>query len=592
MQLASFKLRNQSVGPSRQEINIYKRPPNITKGINKVNCFMLSKKQLFNIRTRFAKSGSSRFWHLAIINALCVLVLNRNKAPWPEIDNLSGLQALGEPEINDYYSSSLLESPRIFTISIIKIISFTAQISDLAAVSILGSVITIVGLPIFYLTIQKCRQNQVEVKLTKLTNGIFVIICLILNSSIVHKFEVNGFYMNPLNMGATSANISFLFLTLGFLAKRKAIRVTMIVMALLIHISTGIFLVLVLLIVKDSKSKLHKFIKQYKALLMVALFTSVGLINSFVIKANLEGWYYYINNRASNHYIVTTENPLQYRWVLYLTILILIVLNIHIDRINKKIVIFILVLLACINSQVAYVNYAIPFVVVAVLVLLSSALQRRLVVLLLLQWILFLLQTFAIQTISITSSLFIPGTRFTSILMLTLIMLLAIELGQIPIASKKVLEIQHKTTNGIQLSLKIFTLVIAIVIGFSHSMNAYQSIQRAVENRISFQVSKEKQYLPIGIDTVGLREFGNMNIFVDEYPFWTDLNEYAHRSKFKTDLIESIENFQFNQTQANELKSKYKINERIILYITREYGDEFSIKNCEIHNQYYTCDLW
>jgi hypothetical protein len=176
--------------------------------------------------------------------------------------------------------------------------------------------------------------------------------------------------------------------------------------------------------------------------------------------------------------------------------------------------------------------------------------------------------------------------------MLTLIVLLAIELGQLPIASKKVLETQRNTTNGFYLSLKIFTLVIAIVMGFSQSMNAYQSIKRNVENRISFKISQEKQYLPIGIDTVGLREFGNMNIFVDEYPFWADLNEYAHRSKFKTDLIESLENFQFNQAQANELKSKYKINERIILYITREYGDKFSIKNCEIHDQYYTCDLW
>jgi hypothetical protein len=553
---------------------------------------MLSKKQKFNIRTRFTKSGSSRFWYFAIINALCVLVLNRNKAPWPEIDNLSGLQALGETEINDYYSASLLESPRIFTISIIKIISFTAQISDLAAVSILGTIITIVGLPIFYLTIQKCRQNQIEVKLTKLNNAIFVIICLILNSSIVHKFEVNGFYLNPFSMGATSANISFLFLTLGFLAKRKAIGVAMIVMALLIHISTGIFLVLVLLIVKDSKSKLHKFIKQYKALITVISFTSIGLIYSFVVKANLEGWNYYINNRASNHYIVTTQNPLKYQWVLYLTILILIVLNINIERINKKVIFFILVLLAYINSQVAYVNYAIPFVVVAFLVLLSRALQQRLIALLILQWILFLLQTFVIQTISITSSLFIPGTRFTSILMLTLIVLLAIELGQLPIASKKVLETQRNTTNGFYLSLKIFTLVIAIVMGFSQSMNAYQSIKRTVENRISFKISQEKQYLPIGIDTVGLREFGNMNIFVDEYPFWADLNEYAHRSKFKTDLIESLENFQFNQAQANELKSKYKINERIILYITRKYGDKFSIKNCEIHDQYYTCDLW
>ena len=66
---------------------------------------MLFKKQIADLKEKIFRSQRGEFWALTVINALCVLALNHKKSTWPEIDNLSGLQALGAPKVNDFYSS-------------------------------------------------------------------------------------------------------------------------------------------------------------------------------------------------------------------------------------------------------------------------------------------------------------------------------------------------------------------------------------------------------------------------------------------------------------------------------------------------------
>jgi hypothetical protein len=551
---------------------------------------MFSKKQKTKLRTEIYKMQNNQLWNLATINAICVLALNRNRTPWPEIDNLSGIRAVGTSEVNDFYSSSLLESARIFTIIIFKIVSFATQTSDLVAVSILGSAIMIFCLPLFYLAIQKCLVKNADLKSTKITLTIFTIVCIFLNSNIAHKFEVNGFYLNPFSMGATSANIAFLLLTLGFLSKKKFLGTTVILIALLIHITTAVFFTLVVIILKAPKLK--KANKRNTIIYGTISLSLLGLICIVAARINLDGWNYYINKRANNHFVVTTEQLFRYQLVLYLTILILTSLYLCIGRINKKLIIIALVSLAIINSQTAYVNYSIPFLLAIGLIILSSHLEKRIILLLLSQQVLFVLQTSSIQLISTTSSMFIPGTRFSSILVLTLIMLLVIEQGRISTVVDNQLDVKRINTSGYQSALKLLILALVMAVSFNQSQNAYQTIQRTLEDQITFKVSKKVQYLPLGVDTVGLREFKNMNIYVDEYPFWADMTEYAQRSKFKNDLVASIEGFQFNKNRVNELKTQYGINSGIILFVTREYGIRFKLNDCEQYNWYYTCVLW
>jgi hypothetical protein len=171
-------------------------------------------------------------------------------------------------------------------------------------------------------------------------------------------------------------------------------------------------------------------------------------------------------------------------------------------------------------------------------------------------------------------------------------MLLVIEQGRISTVVDNQLDVKRINTSGYQSALKLLILALVMAVSFNQSQNAYQTIQRTLEDQITFKVSKKVQYLPLGVDTVGLREFKNMNIYVDEYPFWADMNEYAQRSKFKNDLVASIEGFQFNKNRVNELKTQYGINSGIILFVTREYGIRFKLNDCEQYNWYYTCVLW
>jgi hypothetical protein len=248
--------------------------------------------------------------------------------------------------------------------------------------------------------------------------------------------------------------------------------------------------------------------------------------------------------------------------------------------------------IAYVFSQVAYVNYAIPIVLVALIIIPSKTSQQRLIMLLLIQSVLFVLQASEIQAVSIIGSLFVPGTRFNSIFVLTLIMLIGNELSGVLIAKLKQNRFEPKTSNVYQRIFNIVVLVFVFAVSFGKSMDAYQAIQSSTETKISFKVRAENQYLPIGVDTVGLREFQNMNIYVDEYPFWADLTEYAQRSKFKNELIESIEKFQLTPSRAEELRTSYRVNERIILYVTREYASRYNLENCKTYNKHYTCVLW
>ena len=366
----------------------------------------------------------------------------------------------------------------------------------------------------------------------------------------------------------------------------------MIVFALLIHITTAIFFICIVMVLRESKLNV-KLVKSRKILFFATiLLVSFSLAFSLAFKTNQDGWIYYVTERASNHYIVSTATPFQHQWVLVFSIIILWFLNISIAKFNKKFIISVLISIAYFISQVAYVNYAIPIVLVALIIILSKTLQRPLIILLSIQSVLFVLQASEIQIVSITSSLFIPGTRFNSIFVLTLIMLIVIEIKVVLIAKIKPTRLELKNFNVYQPAFNIVILVFVFAVSFGKSMDAYQAIQSSAETKISFKVKAGKQYLPIGVDTVGLREFQNMNIYVDEYPFWGDLSEYAQRSKFKNELIESIENFQLTPLRAEELRTSYHVNERIILYVTREYGTRYNLQNCKIYSKYYTCVLW
>jgi len=140
---------------------------------------------------------------------------------WPQIDNLSGVIKLSDVSTNDYFTDSSIHSPRIFTILFIKLLTILLNVSPEKAISILGSLVAIVGLPLFVVAAKKRFSLNALGDLKLIEFPIYFIFLSLVSSNYLHKIEVNGFFINPFLQGATTANLSTLFFLIGYLANRK-----------------------------------------------------------------------------------------------------------------------------------------------------------------------------------------------------------------------------------------------------------------------------------------------------------------------------------------------------------------------------------
>ena len=135
---------------------------------------------------------------------------------WPQIDNLSGVIKLSGLSTNDYFTQSSIHSPRIFTILFIRFLTLTLHVSPETAISILGSIVVILGLPLFLVAVKK-RFSGKALGDIKLIECLVFFICLsLLSTNYLHEIEVNGFFINPFLQGATTANLSILLFLIGY----------------------------------------------------------------------------------------------------------------------------------------------------------------------------------------------------------------------------------------------------------------------------------------------------------------------------------------------------------------------------------------
>jgi len=305
---------------------------------------------------------------------------------------------------------------------------------------------------------------------------------------------------------------------------------------------------------------------------------------------NLPGWSYYVKSRAANHFVITTSDKAFLQLSLSI-LLILCVILLLATNYRYKYVSFFLLCSVCI-SLTAYPLYAIPYAI-ACLCLALKINEKLCVPPILILLGLFVLQAFPSHLISITTSMLLPATRFTSILTLYLLCLLVLEIG------KRARRITYLPLKSGYISMQRGKIAVILLIITTANILIYAKITNenfsalkktiTIENKILNKVNSELIFLDV--PSQGWREFGNMQIFVDEYPFWGNLEEYRHRNLFRERLLKLAFTRELNWNKVETLKEVFDVNTNLVLVTTKKNLKYFGNFNCSHSSANYFCDL-
>lgn len=540
------------------------------------------------IEQKYVSPSFLYFVCLTTINSVLLRVLDPTFSLWPQIDNLSGLQAIGSENIHDFYTLSALRSPRIFSILILKAFSAMTRISASTTIALIGAVISVIGLPLFVMSVRKhfVADTKYQIKMKEIS----AIGCLFtfLNSNVIHQIEVNGFYTNPFIQGATTSNICMIIFFIGYLNNNQKISFLFSVLSLLIHLTTAIFLILIFF----SFTKFMEFGLKIKRVLFI-------LIITFLTGAVALTWYYpnktqfaqyYVHYRAQNHFEITSDHI---SWLF--TILVLLFLAQRTFKIyikNRYFDVLIYITLGTAIAFLAYPMYFFPFILSSVLLLLiekTKIISQPIQVL----FLLFLLQSFPLDQLSSLFALFIPATRFVSMLSLFLMTILVLHAIRF---HRKPHKVRSISTRGA--ILRNISIIVLLGISLLNIQNSYQELQTQIkylkttvfDNGIIFN-KKDSKLLPIDVDTLGWREFRKANIYIDEYPFWGNLDEFRKRSNFQAEARKLIEKNQFTKIASIKLLRKYEIQDKITLVAPLKVKYKLRQLGCHISEKYIQCTL-
>jgi len=521
------------------------------------------------------------------INSVAASLQSNPQSIWPQIDNLAGVNSNITDTIEDYYTGSVFSSPRVVSIFLLKIISSLFFFDGISTIITVGIVVTNIGPPLFLLAARKkiSRGRVSDVSIADIS--IAIVFFTLLNSTNLHKFEVNGFFINPFLQGATTSNIASILFLVGFLMPRSKCQSTLIALSIVCHITTGLFMCAIFASPLKIKSKNLTLSASRKMYLLVSCV--IGALGVKYITNELEAWTYYVRYRAGNHYIISTSDEK----LLELTILISLVGYLAAMLRNSLKCTLISGFAVCILIAVtAYPYYALPFGLAVLSSLLSrnaANINRPFILLLFLLG----MQNFPVSEISIPFSILMPATRVVSILCLYFMCLISIDAST---------EIRRRLDNSCSIlkpsnkkSVTLIIFVSLIVIGQQlvspDAKTQFEQLKIKVNRVFPPNLARTDQILAIGIDTVGWREVKKANIFVDEYPFWGNLQEYANRSKFKLEVEKYMQDMKMNPRAIDEIRTKYKIFMPIILIAAVQDSNRLQGLNCLPRAEFIVCRL-
>lgn len=540
-----------------------------------------------NPKKYFRRLTKSKNIHLLAlylaINSVAVSLQSNQQSIWPQMDNLAGVNSNITDTKADYYTGSLFSSPRVISVFLIKIISSLFFVDGISAIITVGTLVMNIGPPLFLLAVRK-RISPDRVSGISIADILIAIVFFtLLNSINLHKFEVNGFFINPFLQGATTSNIASILFLVGFLIPRSKCKSTLIALSIVCHLTTGLFMYAIF----ASPFKILKLSVSRKIYLLV-LFV-IGALGVKYITNELEAWSYYVRYRAANHYIISTSNEK----LLELAILIsLIGYLVSMLRNSLKCTLISGLVASILIAITSYPYYALPFC----LAVLSATLSRnatninRPFILLL---FLFGMQNIPVREIAIPFSILMPATRVMSLLCLYFICLISIDgttrLRREPHDSCSILKLSNKKSGALIVCVSLFAVGQQLV--SADVKTQYEQLEIKVNREFPPNLAKADQILAIGLDTVGWREVKRANIFVDEYPFWGNLREYAKRSKFKSEVEKLMQDLKMNPRSLYEVRTKYKIFEPIILIVEIQNRKQLQGINCLSRAGFFVCKL-
>ncbi len=524
------------------------------------------------------------------MNFLVMCILGARPSIWPQMDNLSGVNSFLKSHTPDFYSNSIIHSPRIFAIVIFKTLASVMSVDAISVLTFLGAVISLVGPPLFFAAVGKTVFPEKKLKVNAPQISIPIFLLFALNLKVLHKFEVNGFYINPFIQGATTSNIASVMFLFGIMLKKSSLRRAFISLSILIHISTGIFLVIVFIISKQAGiNKIMVSIVRRSMILAATI--SLFIVTSWLyVRDNLASWRFYTTERAGNHFVITTEKEVAFQVVLVTSLICVIFLEAKKSSYRLSAAAYLGIGVAIICT--AYPNYALPFALGAIGITLSKKTYlfttSTITLLLLLS-----MQNVDIVELSIGFSMFFPGTRFVSLFSLYSLCVITVVISE-KIADKLPRIKTQSLGNFAKSTVSLISAGVTLFgthATYSNLSRDFSDLRAHVTREFPVGVNNSKPILPLGLDTQGWREFQNANVFVDDYPFWGDLGEYMNRSKFKSELELLMRNDQISQNQVELLLKAYKISFPITLVVSRKEKYHFGNLTCRKNSAHVICNL-
>lgn len=529
------------------------------------------------------------FFILAAYNSLLLRVFHKSQPIWPQIDNLSGVNEFLEGPSNDYYTNSLINSPRIFTIAILKILVLIFNSQSETVIAIMGAIIYVCGAPLFIVAVRKITSGyKIISSRTPFILGSCALLT-ILNLDFLHNIEVNGFFINPFSQGATTANLAIVIFLIGLVMSNRLTRLFLFALSLLVHISTFFYLFALFLLWRIDL----KWIAKRKFLQLICAFCCFIAIPILIKVQDLSGsgWEYYVEKRAPNHFMISTTSPKILNLVLLFSFLMIVMFHSTIKKPNYATAYFTIV--GCAIFFSAYHFYALPFGIAAICLFLQiqSSLVTGTTSLLV---VLLALQSFPLKSISIFSSMFFPATRFISLITLFLATVFITEI------SSKIVQVWPtnpsnkivlKNSMGMTIGLCIITLL-GIFITSEKALRDFSNQRRTIPSLGSAELINGKELIFLDVSTQGLREFYHISIFVDEYPFWGNLNEYRKRSIFRSKVENMFRNGELGSNEIRTLAKRFEFTQPIVLATSRENSDAFKGLPCSTSQHMIFCNIW
>jgi hypothetical protein len=185
----------------------------------------------------------------------------------------------------------------------------------------------------------------------------------------------------------------------------------------------------------------------------------------------------------------------------------------------------------------------------------------------------------------------LPGTRFTSLVTLYLSCLLAIELARkVSVFTNRFLKKSHSSVQVSRLVPLFLTITIMNIIFYANMTNEnFLNLKNAIPALSATEANGELIFL--NVQSQGWREYRSSSIFVDEYPFWGNLEEYMARNKFRDAIIQSTLSDQLSSNEIKKLKREFRVHASVQLVTTKANISHLRNIKCIYHDVYYWCDL-